>query len=397
MFRVAKQSPIALHLPASTPGVVCRSPLGDAAVTCVRHSPGLYIDADGVLQTALAHQPRVGTDGLMIEPQRKNNVLKSSAWSTLYKVAASASVGPWGVPATRLTDNDGATLKYRFAGSTTYADVGAHTFSIFARAAGGGIDGVRISKSAFGGASYAEFDLANGTLGQTDSVSGIEPVAGHPGWHRCWAVFASGGTVYVNPLKGMAFEWSGTYTEALDVCMQQVEGGTFPTSPIHTAGASIWRFADTLTVANPLSDGSQWAISVDAKVSGAWSASIRFLVHIGTHGQPSQIRIYASTDGRIYLQTYDDSTVEKTIGWTHGYADCSSHHLVFACDDGVLSMYSDGVRVVPDYTVGAGTGVLTMPSSLRLGAATGLTDCEFGGSIRNFRVARTADLARAGL
>jgi hypothetical protein len=202
---------LALDLPfAETKSLTAR--IGPSPVF-TRTSSATFVDSDGVIKLVsdnvprFQHNPITGVClGLFGEGARTNLAVRSNSlvnnagWGGSVSSSISSEISPIGVNAYQLSEsntttvqsfgNNGATAG---AASVPTTSGVTYTASLFLKKIAGNIDWVQLTMGAagFGAAQYANFNLANGTIGNSSNgTARIEAYAN--GWYRCsWAATAT--------------------------------------------------------------------------------------------------------------------------------------------------------------------------------------------------------------
>lgn len=363
-------APVLLHLPATEPGVVCRSPLGDAAVTCVRASPGLYIDAAGVLRTAQANESLVTRGlGALCGPARTNPRLD-----------------------TQIHDLGGNTIIAETMLPTGAVGNAVHLPTMQ--------DGIEIAG--------ADHSLRHGTVWIRHHDT--EPFLLTPGFGR--VLYGPGHTTWywdgpgeTNPQTLFhdlsATEWSLIYIDAslsgthafydmcpadvADIWMWGLDASAVADMPV-AQGAP--RAASAQTMPNPIPGASDFAIGLTLAALGDGGV-LRFGNAAGYS------LILDLTAGSLVAAINTSEGDQSATAWAYPAATLwdtrwQAHRLAIAWREGVGFLAQiDGATVAP---TSQSLDVASAPRFESLAIGDGFT-----GAVRNLRLARTADLARAGL
>ena len=223
---------------------------GDLGV--VRATTATYVDADGVIQTALANEPRLDyTNGscpsILIEPQRTNLLTYSedfsnASWTSL-SVNTSVSIdvvsSPNGLNTADLIIANALTSNSIFIRETIILpSTGIYTFSVYAKKQNQNIIGIRSLASGL----LINYDLE----AETSSTGFIDNVGG--GWFRIGFSYSSSTineSIYIYPLG------TGTRTgngiDGVYVWGAQLEAGANATSYSPTVASSVTRNEDVIS------------------------------------------------------------------------------------------------------------------------------------------------------
>ncbi|MBR0653067.1 hypothetical protein GXW78_25650 [Roseomonas terrae] len=165
-----------------------------------RANSGWSFGPDGVLAERLANALRPDWDaatgahrGLLVEAAITNRItdprFQGAAWSQSNVVLApNAGLAPNGLTEAALLTDGGATSTHVIgAANMTVATIGdVYTSYVMARAGAGSFIQLLWANAIAGFGSWANFDLANGVVGNTGAnvSSGIRPL--RDGWFLCW-------------------------------------------------------------------------------------------------------------------------------------------------------------------------------------------------------------------
>jgi hypothetical protein len=344
------------------------------------------VEQDGSIVSVAAGMPRVGDTGLVVEEARTNLVTYSSdfsnaAWTkgntaTLTKDAT----GPDGLlSATTLVDNSGGgTGAVNLTSNTfTVSTATAHTYSVYAKA--DQLTGLLILVNGWttpGVVGYY-FDLSAGTVDNAYAGGvGLSPSiedAGN-GWYRCILTFTSDATDTTGACLMYVADMSGSPTTTVDkdgtssilLYGAQLEAGAFATSYIPTAGASVTRPADSVTIPTSLFDFSTTAGTVffKGRVNNAASdTDYKRVVSINDGTANNEIYFGARlnlvrgffTAGGVSQASFNSGTWDGTVG------------AAFAWEANNVGFSVDGSSPADDTSATTPTGItqiqiLTSPS-----------------------------------
>lgn len=249
----------------------------DPRVTFTRASSATYFDVNGTLQTApnnvarldydpIAHTPR----GLLIEEARTNLVVASGAMGAAPWTAASPTT--WGPPGADPAGTTNAALfipanvtaiHQVYSPAITIAAGATYCLSCFVKAAGQRYGGLQLAIAGNGTGFRVGWDTATGAITiavafgtGTVAASGIQACPN--GWFRVWVigtVSATDTSVFCIYAPVAASGNAPTASQPGDGVNgqyfwgAQVEAGTFLTSYIPTAAASVARAVDAASIA----------------------------------------------------------------------------------------------------------------------------------------------------
>ena len=306
-----------------------------------RASSGTFVGSNGLIQSAGNNVARFDHDpvtraskGLLIEGSRTNQSLYSGAlvantgWGSIATTSIIDGLGPDGNNAYQVSETTATSLHILGNSGGTGADSvtsvtsgTTYTGSIFLKKIPGSIDWIQVTlgPSGFGNAQYANFNIGNGTVGNSAGLAiGTSPRIENygNGWYRCSisVTATTTTTTSVNTIIGFIQNTNGTtrlpsYTGSTSnqilAAMCQFEAGSFATSYIPTTTASVVRSADVCSITgaafsgiwNP-SEGSTFFNGISAgRGSGAFGSAAFFLdIASSTVDRLSQ---YATSIGTI--------------------------------------------------------------------------------------------------
>jgi len=255
-----------------------------AQLTTARATAAMYWDADGLLKSAATgtlrrdFDPRLSSTtercGYLIEEARTNLALQTNAYTNAAWTATNLTMtedqvdGPLGAATMALGTESSATATLRCTNAITVVSSSVYTISAFLKR--GNSDWVRLiagDSTGFTNACRGWFNLATGAAGTTNtagsgwSISGSTITAVGGGVYRCTITITAGGTsLYIGAMTaggdnntnradvGSGNGVGSTYY----VDCHQVELGSFASSYIPTAGSTVTRAADLVTLAGTL-------------------------------------------------------------------------------------------------------------------------------------------------
>jgi hypothetical protein len=264
-----------------------------------RDGAASYTDKDGVLQVngAPANQPRVGfnyepdsdgvlqlVQGITVEEQRTNLLLRSEEFDNFYWSKGSSSASP----ATDVTSPDGLQNAYLFREDVS--SIGPHTISrnlvfesgfryslsVFAKAYGSGNRELfmLLGAGAFPSQQNATFNLISGTIVNVNTGNGsTATIEKYPnGWYRCTLIglttsvaAASTANFYLHTQNTVFY--SGDGTSGIYIWGAQIEAGNSSSSYMPTTTAAVTRPADLLSFSTDVP--SSGSLYIDAEAANA--------------------------------------------------------------------------------------------------------------------------------
>lgn len=300
-------------------------------------------------------------DGLLIEEERENVLLRSGDFGTIWTLSAGAAsnltvdfdTAPDGsTNADRLRiDNVGGTQSNVGVQQVVTVDSGVNCFSVYAKANLSNWIALRTNSFDAGANGLSYFDVGTGVVGTKDAnhdTSGIEDVGND--WYRIWVTFDTTGDLAGSCLVYLAeadTDASITRDESTDFVIwgAQTELGEFPTSYIPTAGIAVTRDVDDITTQTDLSwygdpDGFSIYASASQEVDHAtddWQvfslnpSSDRFLFY----GPFSTARFVTVSSG-----AGNDVSLVSTIGYVPG----TILQFAIGVEEDDAAMYIDGSK-----------------------------------------------------
>ena len=209
------------------------------------------IDNVSVKESTKNNLARVDYDGtassLLVEPERINLVTESedfSAWSSSNSTLANSTtvVNPSGESSSGLFSlTSGSATKFSYISVTTTSNL--HSYSIFVKYS----DVQFIQLAGGGNTSYANFDVQNGVLGNTNANSSIESFGN--GWYKCIMTstssetFSNAAVVIIDALTSARLS-STSEVGSVYIWGGQLEVGSYATSYIPTDGGTVTRVQD---------------------------------------------------------------------------------------------------------------------------------------------------------
>ena len=273
-----------------------------------RDSVATRVNKQGLIETVGADQPRIDyTDdsngALLLEPSRTNSEPYSEEFSNAGWVKTNATI-----TSNIVISPDGSLnatkIEVTSSGGNIFDPIGGtgdYVFSLFVKYVD--TQYVRLRSTA----SYAFFDIKNGSVGGTVNVldSKIENYGN--GWYRCSVVGNNTNSLIQLFLSDSATSVTGTGSAY--IWGAQLEQGSYPTSIINTQGSAQTRLADSCSQTPPdgvigQTEGTMF-FEIDFKntsgVSGAWSIS------------------NASSANRITMNTTNLSSTQFTLSVAQNY------------------------------------------------------------------------------
>jgi len=310
--------------------------------------------------------------GLLVEPGATNLFTRSqefndAAWVKVAStITANAAVAPDGTTtADKLVETAVDSIHYAEQNKTLTAAV--HSISFYMKAGErtwGGIRGV----NSVSGNCLAWFNLATGAKGSvsgTGATSSIENVGS--GWYRCTLTIA---LASASPFEYRVFvatgdnvtNYLGDGTSGIFIWQGQLETGVIATSPIVTAGSTVARSTDvvTLTGASSLIGQAQGTIAVRVNIRDLSSGNRRiFVLDNGAEAQSIYLRV--GTANQIQLVVFN-TTVQALISGANNQSGTFGIVVRYGLDD--FSLHVNGATIGTDTS-----GTVPVTSIMRIGSS----------------------------
>ena len=255
--------------------------------------------------------------GVLVEPAATNlvtNSLTTTGWSKIRSTSvASANASPDGsINALSLADSVDNNSHYVSRSFTTAIGT-VYTFSLHAKE--DGLADLLINNQTDSEGSY--FDFGDGTVGadfgSAPDAKTITSLGG--GWYRATLTFTATATstefrlLLANSTPNFSYAGTGA---ALDIYGFQLETGSVATSPIVTAGSTVTRLKDQLTIATSAFPHSAvgWTIYVEWRIKELknWLSPVAL-----NNGTSSEETVPYSDSGGIIAVSTRDGNVEQGI------------------------------------------------------------------------------------
>lgn len=337
-----------------------------------RASTGYYTNADGTLTSFASGALRRGDRGVLIEGARTNLLTYSqqfdnAAWtkSSSVSVSPDAATAPDGtLTADRITVSSPSSAH----ALSQAVSVTAQTYTQVVYLKYNNAQWVQLffGSTGFGGG-YANFDLLNGVLGNTDATATIRALAN--GWYRCSLTKASSGSgstsacAIVPVSSGSAVRFGSEVSGVFDIWGGQAEAGSHQSSYIPTTSASATRAADVLTytagVNYPLSLWAEFERAVD-------TGGIEIIAQVDSGS--------ATDRARLEVTAADIAGgIVSSGGVNQAFPSVTGALAVGTVYKAAVRVATDNVNMARGGTLGTNDTSATMPATptlLRVGTAT---------------------------
>ena len=373
--------------------------------TFTRASSGTFVGSNGLVQTAATNVARFDHDpvtlasrGLLIEESRTNQSLYSGAlvantgWGSVATTSIIDGFGPDGNDAYQVSETTATSLHTLgnsggtgAASATSVTSGTTYTGSIFIKKISGSIDWIQVTlgSGGFGTAQYANFNIGNGTVGNSAGLaSGTSPRIENygNGWYRCSisVTATTTTTTSVNTIIGFIQNTNGTTrlpsyagstSNSILAAMCQFEAGSFATSYILTTTSSVVRSADVCSITGSAFSGMynqpEGTILVNAFTPASGDRTI-FAVDDNTANEMIRLRtegtnpFFKVTDGGSELVAIDSGTVVANTSFKLAGAYKLNDFASSINGGAAVTDTSGTIPTVDRMRIGAGQGGNTM-------------------------------------
>lgn len=347
-------------------------------LSVVRATTATRVNESGLIESVAANVPRRdftngGCGDLLVEPQRTNLEPNSNNSSTGFTQVnttflASQSESPDGTTNAASITETTANNNHYYGDLTNMSVVSGttYTFSVFLKKGNGATapDIVQLTFNFAGfGATYANFNINNGTVGTTSAVTAtISPLVN--GYYKCSITAtatsnaSTGGIIaFTNNNDGLGRlpTYTGSTTSNLFYYGINFESGNYPTSYIPTSGSAVTRNADVISgtgLAALLGD-SAGGIYVNASWFDTSSTSV---IGLSSGTTNNRVNIYTAS-GNSNLDVVVGGIVSaSSAGTTLSNNTFAKLACIYALNN--FRLYQNGSSVVTDTsgnTFSAGT------------------------------------------
>jgi len=381
---VASLSPI-LHMPLINSVNVA---IGVGTATFTSASTRSYVDRDdGLIKTVSANVARFEAEGYLVESdgtnlQTKSEELDHSDWTkSELTVSADNAVAPDGNTTMDLmipSANDTAHTFVQLESVTSGTD---YVQSVYVNS--GGYDFIQITGSTGFASEWVNFDLTDGTVGDSSISTGttaIKDMGG--GIYRCSLSLPATSTttggmlvaVYSTDVASRLATFTGDASSGVNGWGAQFETGTSPSSYIATTAAPVTRLADNLSIDsdNIPAPTADYSISFEFDYREAKTGEVPFLFSVV--GETTR-RIITNNSNLLKFNHVTNADSSSTL-------DSATHSMVGVRAAGVHTLYIDGVQ---DDTATPGT-VTGTKTSIQIGR-DGTTQTRYlNGHIKNLKI-----------
>ena len=246
---------------------------GNGDFTATRATTATRVNSSGLIETTAINMIRRdyslgGCPNILLEPQRTNLALQSSSfdsasWTKIStSITANSTTSPSGIVDADTYIGSGATSQKFLFQNASITSGTTYTMSVYAKKNTNNFLQLAGENSTFGLNVWANFDLNNGLVGSTGSLTTARIENAGNGWYRCTITGAATATItsgafvmlLVNSATSIKYETNSLSTSVF-LWGAQFEVGAYATSFIPTTTASVTRNADTITRNNIFTNG----------------------------------------------------------------------------------------------------------------------------------------------
>jgi len=381
---VSSLNPI-LHMPLIN-GVNILAGVGSATFT--RALEASYVDRiDGVTKTAAINIARFEAEGYLVEAARTNlqtysEATDNAAWTkSELTVSADNAVSPDGNTTMDLmipSANDAAHTYVQLVSVTS-----GTTYTQYVYAKSGGYDFIQITGSTGFAAEWVNFDLTDGTIGDSSLSTGTAVIKDFGGGiYRCTLTLPATSTTTGGMLFG-AYNtdvatrlptFAGDASSGVNVWGNQFEAGKSPSSYIKTTTVAVTRPADTLSVddENIPAPGLDYSVSMDV--------TLRLPRPSGT--TTFCMKINGEATRRIYINSTSTAVYQHTDSLTTAALPTTTFNITVTKNASLMAVYIDGVL---DSSQAPGT-VTGTKNNIHIGRDGVVAARYLNGHIKNLRI-----------
>lgn len=334
--------------------------------------------------------------GVLIEEARTNVALFSNAFSDASWAKDNISLSTpsvtslFGAATTPLLTPSASTAQHRVI-ATGVATTGSQAISYFVRP--NGYTKVAIREGVTTGA-YASFNLTGSGV-VLDQSAGTGSVTAYPGgWYRITLVATVTGTCradlwILDPAYTTGFvigHWAGDGSSGVYIDNAQVEAGAFVTSPIITAGSTVTRAVDNISLGEASFPNSTSTMLLMARFSAAALGTSRYSLVYGNAASTEYMALRQDTSNFMRAITFTagvaQSSQTDSVAESSGFDSLAvsvATNNVLAAKNGALLAAADTSATVPN------------PDTLYFGQFTP------GGNIMNAYLSKVLVLPRAAV
>jgi hypothetical protein len=310
----------------------------------------------------------------------QNAALDSAPWSlTNASVVANGVVAPDGQPtADTLSDGVAVGVQHYIAQPVTPTVGTTYAMSVYGKT-GTGTAGRQLRFGLASPAGYTnDCDLTAGTTaaGSNGANTTNSTITAYPnGWYRCSFTLVAPTT----PTSiFLALGYGNTYTGAnntMSLWGAQLEVAPYVTPLIATAGTSVQRNADVLSIPNTIpANVPNFCVRFEARpgVGHTWNdGQPHAFLSSGAAATPNSFSIMQDPGGSLTFEVYDATSTSRAVTTT-GFFDGQAHEVAACTGNGTPYLYVDGARAGGAVT-GIGTAIMAAPqSTLHVGSHNGM-------------------------
>jgi hypothetical protein len=336
-------------------------------ITASRATTATRVDENGLIVTSSIGIARIdystGEVALLIEPQRTNLALRSEEFEFAFwgkgnsAVTANITTSPSGlVNADEITAN-GALGTHNVFQSVSVTSGLSYTFSFYAKKSTNNFIQFSAGTNIFGGLFFINFDLNNGVVGSSASVTSSNITDVGNGWYRCVVTATATSTttaaigLWLVTSNASIRAESNTLNTSVFLWGTQFEAGAYATSYIPTTAASVTRNADVIRRGNIYTNGlitaggGTWFIDLRGNVSVPRDISFGG-IYLSTatstaSGDGFIIRIPGAIPERVAIQKIISGTATRIYNTT-----TNTSKIAIKWNGTTADVFENGVKVV---------------------------------------------------
>lgn len=387
----------------ATPANDHNSTPGSKLTTTRSGAVATYFDSSLLIQAASANTLRrsyvprsgVGVPAYLSEAGRTNLAIQNAsytnaAWAKVnVSVSENISDGPFGTASMARATETGAGNNFSTTTTITVANGSTYTgWGFFKR---GTCDFVRMvwGDDPFTNGVQAWFNLNTGTVGTLNTRGSGWTAVSHGmihvggGVYFCWIVFTTGSTslkcAIVPATSDTGAAPNGSHIYYLDGL--QVELGSFPSSAIATAAASVARSADVITLATSL---FPWSATVGTLVLEGFAApgsGTQVLWQCDDGTESERFRLVRNSSNEIHFIVTDGGSAVADLNLGTVANDASFKVAVSWKADDIVGSLNGAAHVADTNTSGGLPTVTTMRLGSSFTGEQSFSPCKFLGYV----------------
>ena len=331
-----------------------------------RGSIATRVNQQGLIETVGANNARVdyldnANGALKLEPTRTNLITYSedySQWSTTSSsVIANSAISPDGTQnAYKFIDTTSNSFHYLKHPATSAQPSTNYTASYFVKA-----DGINffqiVGSTGSEGAGYVNFDLINGTVGDSDSITGSIKDCGN-GWFRCIGTNVS--TATASEIRLLPFLITSTSSPRAEsyigdgsgifIFGAQLEQGSYATSYIPTQGAAQTRLRDLSDTENlsHVIGQTEGVIFYDAILVHKSTDTSEDLFELSIDDGSNQNIFFINNYNNTLIVGFNNGGSNQFYSNSYNPTEGARYKLAFAYKQNDFALYINGNQIATD-------------------------------------------------